>query len=431
MRRYVWTLYTEAQTRLDLSFLEILERLGGESRVHYSLDHFAEALAAVGHPEKTVKAIVISGTNGKGTVTLLLSAALVEAGYRVGTYLSPHLHHPKERFLLDLKCADWDALETIAQANVDLADRFTLTYFEFLTLVFFIWARELKLDRVVLEVGMGGRLDAVNVTQPFGTVLTQIDWDHQRFLGNTLEAILEEKMGIFRAGVPVVSNLRDSGLRTRLETRCRDLGSSLSYGWKVPTQQLSVSWEGQTAEIDATPFTLSNPTVATLENATLAYRCLREVCPEVGIATLQRGFARVKTPGRMEVVQENPRVVLSGDHNPSGIECLVSTLRRFETRPHIVCAFAPDKPYSRLIARLRECSESLVLTQIPRLASAMPAAYRDCAPFIEDPLQAVRGALAHCKPSDTLVVTGSLYLVGEIRPLWKKDVEFVGAAPGI
>lgn len=409
---------------MKASFLEILERLGGESRIHYSLDHFTAALAAVGNPEKTVNAIVISGTNGKGTVSLLLTSALVEAGYRVGTYLSPHLQHPRERFLLNMVPADWDTLEAIAQAHETMADRFSLTYFEFLTLVFFLWARDAKLDRVVLEVGMGGRLDAVNVTTPIGTVLTQIDWDHQRYLGNTLEAILNEKMGIFRPGVPVASGLRDPALRANLEARCASLGSPVSYGWQVPAESRTVDWNGQTAEIDGLPFVFSNPTAATLENARLAYRCLREVCPEVGLEAIQRGFARLKTPGRMEVVQENPRVVLSGDHNPSGVDCLVQTLQRLSTRPHIVCGFSPDKPYRDLIGKLRESAQSLILTQVPRLASAMPADYSTVAPFVPDPHEALEAGLRACRPTDTLIVTGSLYLVGELRPRWHPAVTF-------
>ncbi len=422
MRRYVRTLDSEALTLLKTSFLKILERLGGESRIHYSLDHFTAALAAVGNPEKTVNAIVISGTNGKGTTSLFLSSALVEAGYRVGTYLSPHLQHPQERFLLNLEPVAWETLEAIAQDHAELADRFQLTYFEFLTLVFFLWARQADVKQVVLEVGMGGRLDAVNVTHPIGTVLTQIDWDHQRYLGNTLEAILEEKMGIFRPGVPVFSNLQPEALRTRLEARTRELGSPLGYGWKVPSRMLTCDWDGQTAEIDGMPFFLSNPTPATLENAALAYRCLREVYPNIDTETLQRAFARVKTPGRMEVVQDSPRVVLSGDHNPSGIDCLVATLHRLGTRSHIVCGFSPDKPYRELIGKLREVAASLVLTQIPRLASAMPTDYRDAAPFIADPNEALETALKACAPSDTLVVTGSLYLVGELRSRWKAGV---------
>lgn len=395
--------------------LKILERLGGESRIHYSLDHFTEALRAAGSPEKTVKTIVIAGTNGKGTVSLLVSAALKAAGYRVGTYLSPHLESPMERFLDNGVPVSLEVLSALAEKYEALAEAHRLTYFEFLTLLCFVWAGDQEFDYLVLEVGLGGRLDATNVTNPLATAITTIDWDHQKFLGNTLEAILEEKMGILRTGVPVFSSVRLPSLRARLDARCSELATQATYGWQTPCHREAVYWEGQRAVIDGHPFTLRNCTPGFLENAVLAYRLLRDTFADLPVERIQKAFSETLNPGRMEVVQDNPRVVFSGDHNPAGIECLIQTLQALNTRPRILCGFSPDKPHAELIARLKTVASDILLTQIPRFEHQMPPNYSEALPFIQDPHSAFAEMLSRCRKEDTLVVTGSLYLVGELK----------------
>ncbi len=402
------------------SWLQILERLGGESRIHYSLDHFTQALECTGSPEKSVKTIVIAGTNGKGTTSLLVSAALREAGLHIGTYLSPHLESPLERFLENGRPATLAELEKLALQNESLAEKFQLTYFEFLTLLCFLWAREKAFDYLVLEVGMGGRLDATNVTLPVATAITTIDWDHQNFLGNTLESILNEKMGILRPGVPVFTSIRENNLRALLEDRCLNLGIKPTYGWTTAASVEEVSWEGQKVLFEGHPFLLRNPTPGFFENSKLAYRLVRNTFPDISISTLQVAFSKTLNPGRMEVIRQSPRVVLSGDHNPAGIDCLIETLGLLQTRPKILCAFSPDKPHALMIEKLRSVANEVLLTEVPRFHGKMPNGYQALAQFNNDPVQAFLEMLHRCDSSDTLVVTGSLYLVGEIKSALRK-----------
>ncbi len=405
---------------MDGSLSRILDRLGGESRIHYSLDHFKEALAACGNPEKSVKTLVVAGTNGKGTVSLFLSAALRLAGKRVGAYLSPHLVSPNERFLdqsgTPVGLATLDAL---AAANEAVFERFRLTYFEALTLMAFQWAKESALDILVLEVGMGGRLDATNVTEPLGCVLTTIDWDHQKFLGNSLEAILNEKMGVFRSGVPVWCGVQQPELRALVKARCEALGSPL--GFAPAAAATRVDWDGQDCSLGSNPFRLTNPSPGALENASLAFEALRSLFPEIPVSILQNAFAVTRNPGRMETVCRNPRVVLSGDHNPAGIECLLQTLAKLKARPRILCGFSPDKPYHALVNRLLTCTDDLVTTQISRLRQQMPADYKTLPHFDPDAESAAQKMVARCAPGDAVLVTGSLYLVGQLRPLWVRS----------
>ncbi len=395
-----------------------LERLGSESRIHFGLEAFQKALDALGNPEKTVKSIVIGGTNGKGTVSLLLSAALKHAGFTVGTYLSPHLQHFTERYLHNGKPASLEQLEPIAADLETLSTQYGLSYFEFQTLLCLLWSKACGHDYLVLEVGLGGRLDATNVTSPLATCITNIDLDHEKWLGMTRDKILTEKMGILRPGTPLYSNVRFPALMAQLEARCRQMDVPLTYGWKNSSEWLSGDWLGQRVRIGGHSFSLTNPSVGTLENATLAYSMVRGLFPAIGIETIQKAFAGTRNPGRMEVVQKNPRVVLSGDHNLAGLGCLAETLERMQAKPKVICGFSPDKPYKEMVHRLKEMSSTLTLTQIARLQSQMPDDYGLQAPFVGDAKTAVEQSLASCNPEDTLLITGSLYLVGEVRELW-------------
>ncbi len=406
-------------------FLKILERLGGESRIHYSLDHFTQALEAAGSPHKSVKTIVIAGTNGKGSVSLLASSALISAGKQVGTFLSPHLQHPRERILHNLVPLSAASLDALAPKWEALADQFQLTYFEFVNLLCFVWAKEAGLDYLVLEVGMGGRLDSTNVTTPIATAITTIDFDHQAYLGKTLEAILTEKMGIMRAGVPVFTHVRGENLEAVLEKRAAELKAPVHYAWKQPALVKQVQWSGQTVELHGTPFHLATPTPGMAQNAAVAYDLARFIAPALAVDQLQMAFARVRNPGRMEVVQEQPRIVLSGDHNPAGIQTLVETLGLLNCKPRVICAFAPDKPHAEMLKALQAVASDVILTRIGRFENKMPAGYEKLTFFIPDPEACVTHATRYMGPKETLLITGSLYLVGELRPRWKPEVNFL------
>ena len=167
---------------------------GEKERINYALDRFQNALKAVGNPEKDVHTLVIAGTNGKGITTLLVSGALARAGFRVCTYLSPHLQSPSERFLWNLSSIEEDELASLGLEFADTARSHELSYFEFLTLLSFIWAKRRGADIHVLEVGLRGRLDATNVTDPLACAITNISLDHQAYLGTTKEQILAEKL---------------------------------------------------------------------------------------------------------------------------------------------------------------------------------------------------------------------------------------------
>lgn len=411
----------------DLEKLErLLETLGGEKRMNYALEHFKEALKSVGSPEKSVKSILIGGTNGKGTTTLFISQALKHHGLTVTTFLSPHLQSPTERILNQLIPIKTSQLLALAEEFKPTADKFALTYFEYLTLLFFIQAKRGNFDFAVVEVGLGGRLDCTNVTDPIATLLTNVSFDHQALLGNTLESILKEKLGTLRKESLLFTGVTEPALRGILEKKCEELDAVFYYSSEIRTEKRSVTVDGQEVLLNGYPFYLNNPSPGTVLNASLAFLMLRIVFPIIPISTLQEAFRKTKTPGRFEVIHPNPRVILSGDHNPAGIECLKETLKEVKNQGKLLtlCAFSPDKPYLEMYQELSHLSDRILLTQVPRLKDKTSDAYKAMGEFEPEAHLAVEKLLAEMRPNDTLLITGSLYLVGELRKIWKERVEF-------
>jgi len=410
----------------DLLKLEtLLDSLGGEKRINYALDHFKAALKSVGNPERDVKSILIGGTNGKGTTTLLISQTLKGHGLNVSTYLSPHLQSPTERILNNLIPIVEKDLLALALEFETTARKFNLTYFEYLTLLFFVQAKRVQSDFSIVEVGLGGRLDSTNVVDPLASILTNVSFDHQALLGNSLEAILTEKLGILRTKSSLFTGVNEVGLRKIIENRCAELDADVHYASEIQTQVNKVSWDGQEITLNGAPFFLTNPSPGSVANATLAFLALKNIFPEIGLSTIQEAFRKTKTPGRFETISLKPRVVLSGDHNPAGVDCLRDTLKSMSSgKLFTVCGFSPDKPYQEMFNQLKIISDEILLTQIPRLKDKTTAEYRAMGEFEPEANRAVERMLAKMGPSDILLITGSLYLVGDLRKLWADKVTF-------
>ncbi len=406
------------------SLNEILERIGGEKRIELGLERFQAALDELGNPEKAVHTLVIGGTNGKGSTTLYVSSALLEAGYRVGTYLSPHLQCPTERFLVNLKPIAYTELESLAQSLEPIATQYQLTYFEFLTLLYYVWAKDQKLDFSITEVGLGGRLDATNVGNPLACAITNISLDHENYLGNTHQSILTEKLGILRPEGLLFSAIKDKTLQTQVIDACNAVDTIYYFTDELKTEKLTQAFAGQTFEVNGYPFEIQNPSPSAIENMQLAFLILRIVFPKIPMSTLQAAFKNVKNPARMELVQAEPKVYLSGDHNLEGIHSLIETLKTLEIKPRIVCAFSPDKPFEAMFKQLESVSSQITLTSVTRLKDSLPSNYFKMGNYIESPIEAVQKAISTLSSSDTLIITGSLYLAGEVRSLWKKEADF-------
>ena len=438
--------------------LEELARLGQELRgVKFDLAAIQTILASLGAPHLRYPTAIVAGTNGKGSTSAFLAAILEAAGYRTGLYTSPHLVRPNERIRLngrEISDADFADVFTIVSevvgrllADGSLAQR--PSFFEFLTACGFLYFAHQAADFAVLEVGMGGRLDATNVTIPRVAVITNIDLDHEEFLGETHAAIAAEKAGVIKPGRPVVSSVENPDAREVIRRRARELeaplvetGSFARVARFTDSEGLMIFdlTVGEDSFSDLAPslrgrFQLQNAVAA----VTAAWVLKQEgfIIPKEAVA---RGLERTFWPGRLEFISESPLVVLDGAHNPAGARELAAFAREHWAgqRLRLVYASMRDKAIGEISRLLFPLAEIIYLTfpDQPRAASpeeilsavgSRPANIR----LEDDPVRALERALAESAPDDIVLAAGSLFLVGAIKKAQQEGRLKLGRPMGI
>lgn len=408
-----------------LAWLYGLEAAKG---MDFKLERVALALKNLGDPQNSFASVHIAGTNGKGSVAAMLHSIFRAAGYRAGLYTSPHLVHFTERIRIG---GDEIAPEEVVQlANAVRAAAtvrgIDLTFFEFVTVMSFLHFARRGVDLAVVEVGLGGRLDATNVLDPEVAVITNIGLDHTEFLGSTLASVASEKAGIIKPGRPVIVGGVSAEVREVLEHTAAMQGARAYWhgrDYAVSGQQ-PFRFTGMSAEIEA----LAIPLRGTYqrENAAIAVAAavqLRRRFPFPD-AALRRGLAEVRWPGRLDVVQTRPLVVLDGAHNADGIGVVVRELPAIVgPRPlHLLFAVMRDKLWSPMVDALAPRVSSATLTAVlpPRGEAPEVLAQgfaRHCPTrVVQPPLAALEVLLESVSAADAILVTGSLFLIGAIYP---------------
>lgn len=412
------------------SFLEtFLLELGSEKGSNHGLVRIRAALEECGRPERSVYSFVVAGTNGKGTTSLLLTSALKEAGLRIGTYLSPHLVRVNERFLDNGVPAPFDCLDKLAMRLAPLARKHQLTYFEFLTLMAFEWAKQSEFDFLILEVGLGGRLDATNAGEPLAAIITEIGLDHMELLGDTESKILAEKLGILRNELLVFTGVQNADLARQVEETCLPFDAIAYFSREMRHAQLDRGPHGQHVLINDIPFFLQDPTDAACRNAKTALLFLRILFPKLPVSLFQKAFARVKMPARFEWVSTSPPILLTGDHNPQAIQNLLEMIASLGKPVRTVCAFGPDKDWRSMLTLLEQASESVSVTAIPGTLERLAPELKSLPNFVNDAQSAVARQIVNLKKGEMLLIAGSLYLAGALRPQWCPDVRFLKDPP--
>ena len=412
--------YAEAVARL-------LALRGGEhAGMRPGLERIEGLLAALGHPERRYRLAQVGGTNGKGSVAAILAAILKAAGHRVGLYTSPHLVSFRERIRVNGEPVSEDSVVDGVEALGTLVARLDATMFEAATaLALDHFARE-AVDIAVLEVGLGGRLDATTVGVPAVTVVTRIDLDHQAVLGTTLAAIAAEKAAIIRAGVAVVASQAPEAMAVLLRRATEAGVPLLSAGRDLSVTVEQRNLDGQRIGCAGPGWTLSPLTLGMLgsfqpENALLAVAAARAL--GVGDAAIGQGLARARWPGRFQVLaRDGGWLVLDGAHNPGGARALASSLRDYfgSTAVTFVVGILRDKDAPAILAELAPLAHRLILTASSNRRAADPAALRAAVPpavprveLAASPLEAL--AMAGRPPSAPVVcVAGSLSLIGDV-----------------
>ena len=395
--------------------MKFLDELAARRRfgMKPGLETIRALCAALGDPQKGLRAIHVAGTNGKGAVCAILDAALREAGARVGRYTSPHLVRINERFFLDGAPVDDATLDRIAErvasSLVTAASRTPIsdpTFFEALTVVAFALYAEAKVDSAILECGLGGRLDATNVCEPELCVITRIGLDHCDWLGDTVEKIAAEKAGIVKPGVPVVLGRNDSAVVAVVRRRAEEVGAPFTFAPEVADE----------SEIPAN-FTLAGS--FNRENAVTALAALKELTARGKGRTASLPHA-VVWPGRFQRVGD---FIVDGAHNPPAAHALVAALSTFNLQPstfNLIFGACGDKDVDEVLAILAPVVRTgfAVRTNNPRSLTAEETAARMRVAGIDAvACPSLADALARASetrfPGMPSLVCGSLFLAGE------------------
>ena len=403
----------------------------------FGLENIATLCAALGHPEQAFQSIVIAGTNGKGSVTVMVETALRAAGHRTARYTSPHLVRLEERFVIDGREVETAVLRDVVgsvQSTVDSLVKTrkleTLpTFFECTTAVAFELFRRAAVKVAVLEVGLGGRLDATNVVTPITTAITSIDFDHQAQLGNTLESIAREKAGVAKSGVPMVCGRVPEAAARVIREVCESQRAPLIRVSDVV--HIEPRDDGETVDVrigtrSLDTIRLSLPGRHQRENAAVAVAVMTEVSKRgipIPDAAIRNGLTEAHWPARLErFVRHGVDILLDAAHNPAGARALASHLQDIGwSRITMLFGAMRDKDVSGMLAPLAHVCERVICTTAPT-PRALPAdeladIARRYAPLVEivpDMNDALERAIACARP---IVAAGSIFLIGPLRDI--------------
>jgi dihydrofolate synthase/folylpolyglutamate synthase len=362
----------------------------------FGLTNIRKFLKLINNPEKDLKIIHVAGTNGKGSVCAMISSVLDEAGFKVGMFTSPHLVKINERIRFDNELISDEDFKRIADFiyETEKKNNVSLTFFETLTAMAFIYFNERKLDYAVIETGMGGRLDATNVSKPVISVITNIGLEHRDVLGNTIKDIAKEKAGIIKNNSTVVTSAKGKALSI-IKKIANKKNSRLIIAKRLKNIELNLKGDYQ------------------IENASTAVAALRELkIPEKHVL---EGLKRVCWPGRFEFIKKN--ILLDCAHNPDGVKALVKSMKELHYNNLIVIlSVMKDKNIISISKKINNLNPKMILTKANVSRARDP---RKISRFfkhfiiIPDLKKAITYAREIAKKNDLILITGSIFLVGE------------------
>lgn len=398
-------------------------------------------LEFIGDPHLSYRTIHIAGTSGKGSTSAFLASILTAAGYRTGMHVSPYLQVETEKlqlndrlmspaaFVQHVKSLDAEMQRWVAAGNP------SLTYGEFwVALTFYSFARE-ECDFLVCEAGAGGRFDLTNIVSPDVSVITSVGLDHVRTLGGTIPEIAWHKAGIIKQGVPAITAVQDHDALEVIRDEARKVGSDVTvlqsgehfrWEWRDTSGYLLMDQLSRPVELPlAGDFQASNAALAVYAALTLQ----DNGNPAVRADAIESGIERTRFPGRVEIVQRSPQVILDGAHNPEKVEALVRTLNRFprKGRRILILGSLGGHDFLKVAAIVAPEADEVIITApsavertsapVEEIAETVRNAGRPVKLILE-PLESIQSALTIAGPEDQIVVTGSLYLVGAVREYW-------------
>jgi dihydrofolate synthase / folylpolyglutamate synthase len=445
---------------LDRAYQETIDYLYALQKhgIKLALSNSLALMELMGDPHRKFRSVHVAGTNGKGSTSSFIASMLQAAGYRVGLYTSPHLVSFTERIRINTALITEAKVVELAGRVRDAArkeggsgetDAFSPTFFEVATAMAFTYFAEEGVDIAVVEVGMGGRLDSTNVITPLVSVITNIDLEHTEFLGTTLTQIAGEKAGIIKQGVPVVTGAMQQEVITVVE---QEAAARKTEVFRLSKDFMPASVISQNAQVfDYQGINGSYEKVRInmlgryqVDNACLALatiECLSNAGIIVDEAAVRRGLEQADWEGRLELMACKPDIYLDGAHNPASAQKLAATVREMKSayrRTILIIGILQDKDFQGIITALVPLADDVVVTK-PQYSRAMDV--RALASEIRklhgsvETAETVGEAIAivggTASPDDLVLITGSLYVVGDARAVFHPETGLSGALTGL
>jgi dihydrofolate synthase/folylpolyglutamate synthase len=424
---------------------------------NFDLDRMRTLLRKLGNPQEHFRSVHIAGTKGKGSTCAMLASMLQACGYKVGLYTSPHLVDTRERIQIDgetISQADFARL-TKTMESIVAHSRPTPTYFDVLTAMAFKYFAEQKVQIVVVETGLGGRLDSTNVIRPEVTAITSISKDHMAQLGGTLEKIAEEKAGIFKRGIPAITVQQTPEVEAVLKRHAEKVGApfdvcgkSIEFSYRFessrllgPHNRICLTTPNSKFEHLAVPLLGEHQAI----NCGLALSVLDRLKARgiaINDARAMEGLTKTQLPGRMELISQTPRVLVDGAHNAASLDALMRAIGQHVLYDSMVLIFGccGDKDISGMLDRITSGADKVIFTPVNNIRTADPEElaaryveqYGKMAQVARSLPDALEIAYRAVSKEDLITITGSFYLVGEAKKLFaSKNITIGSLANGI
>ncbi len=399
------------KTPLFFSNLYNLERQDPRS-TDFDLNEYKKFLNEFGNPHSNIgKIIHIAGTNGKGSVAEIIASSLFQCYYKVGVYTSPHLYEINERIKIDgmnIDDVDFVILEKLVYDRIKNKKKHYRTFFEAMTTVAFLHFAMNKTDYVIIETGLGGRLDATNVVDPYLTVITVIDFDHIKMLGDSLDDIAREKGGIIKENIPLFTFKQNEAVNNVLKNICLEKNAPLNITdiENVDVQENSMVYKKHT-------YSLEQPGTYQKHNAALSI----DVLDHIGIDEKCKkfGISNFSIKGRMETINDTPLIIVDGSHNPGAIKITLKEIREMYPNKTLstLSVFMHDKNIYSMIDILKQYSENVMLSTIPffRAACINDYAHVEGISYFDSTYDSIEHFYEYADKDDMLLIIGSFYLI--------------------
>lgn len=418
----------------SLDYLYSLQLFG----IKLGLENIRTLLDRLGNPQRKLRIIHIAGTNGKGSTAAALANIFKAAGIKAGLYTSPHLHHFTERVRVDTRQISESEVVSITEQLRPHAQQLRTTFFEFTTALALVYFQRCGVEWVILETGMGGRLDATNATLPELCLITPIAHDHSAYLGGTLAEVAAEKAGIFKPEVPVISARQHPQVQQVLLDRAAEqnlplLQAGWDYEWSSAAAKFSFHGFG-CALPDLQPKLVGRHQQQNLALALAAAAWLNRSGVDISPTAMRQGIEQARWPGRLEWLPDN--ILLDGAHNPAGAQVLADYLREQNiANLHLVVGLKADKQLNDLLLPLLPFVERLYATRPPVDAAIAPEKLVQLATKsgivaqeYAEPEAAVAAARENRQAGQVLLVAGSLFLVAAVREVLLPAAELLSIA---